>query len=130
MPAYDRTLFEPPAPVAKVMLRDPTSGKKLPDVPMLIDSGADVTLLPEDSVKQLGISSDSAEEYELMAFDGSTTVSRAVRVDLFFLHRTFKGRFLLISQEWGILGRDVLNHLSVLLDGPHLSWDEVKPSGK
>ena len=34
MPAYDRTLFEPPAPVAKVTLRDPISGKKLSDVPM------------------------------------------------------------------------------------------------
>jgi hypothetical protein len=46
MPAYDATLFAPPAPLARVTLRNPVSGAVLPDVPMLLDSGADVTLVP------------------------------------------------------------------------------------
>lgn len=128
MPVYDDVVFEPAAPVARVTLRDPTSGKMLADVLMLIDSGADVTLLPETSIQQLGVSVNSDEEYELMSFDGNTTVSKVVRVDLLFIRRTFKGRFLLINQEWGILGRDILNHLSLLLNGPSLIWDEYKSS--
>ena len=46
MPAYDDEGFSPAAPVAIVILRHPDSGKSLADVPMLIDSGADATLLP------------------------------------------------------------------------------------
>lgn len=64
------------------------------------------------------------EAYELMGFDGSLSVARAVRLDLLFLRRSFKGRFLLINQEWGLLGRDILNHESLLFDGPGLSWSE------
>jgi hypothetical protein len=44
MPAYDATRFTPPAPLAKVTLRNPANGAALPDVPMLLDSGADVTV--------------------------------------------------------------------------------------
>jgi hypothetical protein len=53
MPAYDSSLFNPPAPLAKVSPRDLSSGKIVSDVPMLIDSGADITLVPESSVEQL-----------------------------------------------------------------------------
>ena len=52
MPAYDHTLFDPPAPIARVTLRRIEGGRDCPEVPMLIDSGADVTLLPEKSVQQ------------------------------------------------------------------------------
>jgi hypothetical protein len=30
----------------------------------------------------------------------------------------------LIDQEWGIIGRDVLNLVVLLLDGPKLTWIE------
>jgi hypothetical protein len=46
MPGYDPDQFDPPAPVARVELRDPASGAVVADVPMLIDTRADVTLLP------------------------------------------------------------------------------------
>jgi len=129
MPAYDASLFDPPEPLAKVTLRNRGDGTTLSDVPMLLDSGADVTLVPQASVRQLGMQVDPNEGYELMGFDGSRSMAQAVQLDLIFVRRTFRGRFLIISQEWGVLGRDVLNHLSLLLDGPHLSWNE-SPSGE
>jgi hypothetical protein len=125
MTAYESSLFDPPAPLARVTLRHP-SGAVLSDVAMLLDTGADVTLLPRVAVERLGISSDSNEGYELMGFDGSTSVARVVELDLLFLRRAFKGRFLVINQEWGLLGRDVLNHLSLLFDGPSFSWSETQ----
>ncbi len=70
MPAYDAACFDPPAPVARVVLRDPLSGRSAADVPMLIDSGADVTLLPRSSLESLGVDAAAGEEYELTAFDG------------------------------------------------------------
>lgn len=124
MQRYDSDLFSPPAPLAKVVLRDPEGGAAMSDVPMLLDTGADVTLIPRSAVSELGLQPDSEESYELMAFDGSRSLAQVIRLDLGFLNKTFKGRFLLVEQAWGILGRDVLNHLSLRLDGPRLQWGE------
>ena len=46
MPRYDDVRFSPPAPVAAVTVRVPLTGDAVADVPMLIDTGADVTLTP------------------------------------------------------------------------------------
>jgi predicted aspartyl protease len=121
MPAYNESLFSPPAPVASAALRNTETGTTR-GVLLLIDSGADVTLLPRPAVEALGIQSSGT--YELMGFDGSTSFADAVRADLLFLNKTFKGQFLLVNQEVGILGRDVLNRVALLLDGPHLTWEE------
>ncbi len=123
MPAYESNLFSPPAPVARVTLRNPQSGATLGDLSLLIDSGADVTLLPKASVDFLGISVSANSGYEVSGFDGSTSISQSVRADLIFQRKTFRGEFLLTDQEVGFLGRDVINYLSVLLDGPRLNWE-------
>ncbi|HKH47697.1 MAG TPA: retropepsin-like aspartic protease [Thermoanaerobaculia bacterium] len=95
---------------------------------MLLDTGADVTLIPRASIDQLGLAPDSEEGYELMGFDGSKSIAQVVRLDLVFLKKTFKGKFLLVDQEWGLLGRDVLNHLGLFFDGPRLHWGEQRPA--
>ena len=90
---------------------------------MLIDSGADVTLLPKAVVDSLRLER-SDTKYQLLAFDGELCISEAVRGEFLFLGRVFKGQFLIVDQAVGIVGRDVLNHVSLLLDGPNLQWDE------
>ncbi len=129
MPAYDAHLFSPPAPIAKVSLRNPENGTVVSDVAMLLDTGADVTLLPRASVEQLGISVEQNEGYELRGFNGSVSIAQVVRADLLFLRRAFKGKFLLIEQEWGLLGRDILNHVSLVFNGQRLVWEEERRSG-
>lgn len=124
MPRYDSNLFNPPAPVARVTLRDPGNGNTARDILMLIDSGADITLIPQTSVDELKSDFGPQESYELKGFDGQRSVAQSVQLDLVFLRRTFRWRFLIINSEAGILGRDVLNHLAFLLDGPRLSWKE------
>jgi hypothetical protein len=123
MPDYDSSLFSPPAPFARVKLRNPETGATVDALAMLLDSGADVTMVPQRFVRQIGVA-ELNESYELMGFDGNTSRVAAVRLDLVFLRRAFKGRFLLTNQEWGLIGRDILNHVSILLDGPHLTWNE------
>lgn len=129
MPAYDGQLFNPPAPLAKVSLRHPAKESIVADVAMLLDTGADVTLLPRRVVEQLGAEIIEDESYELQGFDGSLSTAQVVRVDLLFLRRAFKGRFLLIDQEWGLIGRDILNHVSLVFDGHRLMWEEQPRSG-
>jgi len=126
MPAYDANRFDPPAPVAHVTLRHPVTGVSLSDVPMLMDSGADVTLLPREAVEKLEIVPVANKVYELQGFDGSLQLAEMVQLDLVFLHKRFKGQFLLIDQPIGILGRNILNAVTLLLDGPNAQWNEQK----
>lgn len=127
MPAYDTNLFAPPAPVAHVTLRNPDNNATQTDVPMLLDTGADATLLPRAVADALGITVMQGQQYELIGFDGSSSFAPVVRLDLHFLGRTFKGQFLLIEQEWGVMGRNILNALSLIFDGPNLTWDQYRP---
>src|SRR3954465_4711245 len=103
MPAYDAARFDPPAPLAFVTVKSERVGVEIPDVPMLLDTGADVSLLPRSLVTSL-VSPD-AKQYELEGFDGSTSTAPAVTVALQLLGRTFHGQFLLIDGWYGVLGR-------------------------
>ncbi|WP_095042671.1 retropepsin-like aspartic protease [Candidatus Promineifilum breve] len=125
MTPYNSELFDPPAPLAAVEVRGSDRESALITISMLIDSGADVTLVPKSCVDNLGITVVADQTYELMGFDGSRSFAPVVWVEMIFLKRIFRGRFLIIDQEWGILGRDVLNHLPIVLDGPKLSWGEA-----
>jgi hypothetical protein len=69
MPEYDSARFAPPAPLALVMVKTEQSDIAIPDVPMLLDTGADISLLPRVHVAAL-VSAD-AKRYELEAFDGT-----------------------------------------------------------
>ena len=55
--------------------------------------------------------------------------TRAERADtnavgLHFLGKTFRGQFLLVDGWHGVLGRNILNNLSILFDGPSQKWME------
>jgi predicted aspartyl protease len=91
MPAYDNDRYAPPAPIARVSLQHPDSGESVADIPMLLDTGADATLLPKSAVRALGLAG-TGEWYELVAFDGTTDESEAVQAVLVFLNKTFRGR--------------------------------------
>lgn len=126
MPEYDSENFNPPAPVAYVTLRNPATGAVLSNVPMLIDTGADTTLLPSDVVEKLGIKAEENIGFEVQVFDGDTKFLRIVKLDLLVLNKTFRGDYLLIDRPIGILGRNILNKLRILFDGPRGEWGEQK----
>jgi predicted aspartyl protease len=128
MASYDGTRFDPPAPVALVTLRHPESERAVSDVLMLVDTGADVSLVPRNAVAALALSSESDIQYRLVGFDGSVQSSSVVHLELILGKRKFRGQFLLIDQETGILGRNILNQLPLLLDGPGLRWHMHKPA--
>lgn len=128
MARYNSTDFLPPAPVAIVAVRSLVTQTGVSNVPMLMDSGADVSLLPRDLLAAIVGDTSGVPQYELEAFDGTKSMSQAVLLELEFLGKKFRGQFLLIDGPVGILGRNILNALSLLLDGPALTWWENKPS--
>ena len=89
---------------------------------MLLDTGADVTLLPQSAATEIGVSSEQGASYELAGFDGQISHARSVELDLLFLGKAIRGRYLVYDQDYGILGRDVLNLVSLLMDGPGETW--------
>jgi hypothetical protein len=127
MPSYDASHFDPPAPAAQVTLRDPQSGATVSNVLMLLDSGADVTLLPRSAVERLGISLAAGQQSELTGFDGSTSTAPVAILDMIFLGRAFRGPYVLVEEECGIPGRNALNQVTLLLDGPRQQWSEHSP---
>jgi len=118
MPKYDAENFDPPAPVAYVTLHNSATGVSLSNVPMLIDIGADVTLLPGQYVEDLDVEPDNEKTYEVQGFDGAAKLVHMVKLELIFLGRKFAGQFLVVDQPVGILGRNILNEVSILFDGP------------
>jgi hypothetical protein len=122
MQAYDASRFDPPAPLALVMVKSEQMGIEINDVPMLLDTGADVSLLPRSLVAPLA--SPDTKQYELEAFDGAKSTAPAITAELQFLGKSFRGQFLLIDGWHGILGRNILNNLSLLFDGPSRKWME------
>ncbi len=70
---------------------------------MLIDTGADATLLPLEYVEQLGVKPDENTLFEIQGFDGEIKFAKMVKLELYFLGRKFAGQLLLINQPMGIL---------------------------
>ena len=62
--------------------------------------------------------------YDAVRYDPPAPVAQAVELDMIFLQRAFRGRYLLIDDDRGILGRDVLGGVAVLLNGPGQEWAE------
>jgi len=126
MTEYDSENFNPPAPVAYVTLRNPATGDVLTNVPMLIDTGADATLVPAEVVEKLGIIAEENKAFEVQGFGGDTNYLKSAKLDLLLLNKTFKGEYLLVDRPIGILGRNILNKLRILFDGPREEWNELK----
>lgn len=116
MPDYDSKNFEPAAPIAHVTLRSRTTGLSVSDIPML----------PREQVTQLEVEPDKNLSYEVQGYDGEIKVAEAIEAELVFLEKKFTGQFLLIDGTIGILGRNILNALSILFDGPNENWTEFK----
>jgi hypothetical protein len=121
MPRYDAQHYDPPAPIAQVALRA-ANGAEVGDVVLLLDTGADTTLLPRSAITRLGITPDPSLAYDLIGFDGTRSTTQAVDVDMVFLQKAFRGRYLLTDSDRGILGRDVLASVALLFNGPAQEW--------
>lgn len=87
-----------------------------------------MTLVPRAAADSLGLSPDPHKQYQLMGFGGGVSFAPVVRLELVFCARTFRGQFLVVEQEWGVMGRNVLNAISLTLDGPRLAWQEHRPA--
>lgn len=124
MTKYDKS-FEPPAPVAEIALRNIGTGERLGNIFVLLDTGADISLLPIRAIEKLQIE-PSGEKVNLIGFDENQNEADVYALQVIFLGKRLTGNYCAINGEIGILGRDVLNEFSVIFDGVNLEWKENK----
>ena len=115
-------IYSPPAPIAWVKLRNSDTLEIIDNVPMLLDTGSDITLLPKTYCDRIGVKVSETESLELEGFNQTITVAYYVHLDFIFLNKLFRGKFLVYDCNEGIIGRDILNKFSILFDGINSEW--------
>ncbi len=122
---YDLAEFEPPAPVADLEVSNPAThaaergrGK--------LDTGADVSVIPEAWAAKLHLM--PAGFFEVASFDGRVTETPTYYVNVSMNGFRFELVKVLSSRRTNaLLGRDILNRLSVTLDGKTLTIQVSDP---
>ncbi len=113
---YNRTDYDPPAPVFDVFVSAPGDPEWRVSTSALLDTGADVSVLAPGIAKRLGL--------PLLGWMELAGVNQQADSVPFWLAviETPVGRFQLGVAEIGpqsIVGRDVLNQLCLTFDGPN-----------
>jgi len=125
MPAYEAT-FSPPAPVARALVRGP-GGRFRSNVPLLIDTAADVSLVPAEVARDVGAQVRSADT-TIQLLDGGQIDADVADLTLEILRYRFQVQCLVVEAPYGVLGRNILNLLVLSLDGPARTWSLSTPT--
>lgn len=113
---YDAT-YDPPIPVCGVNLIAPSTGQSI-ELTAIVDTGADGTIVPLHYLQELG--ARRAFETGLSSQWGERRSVFLYLVDLQIGELILPGIYV-VGDELGqevVLGRNVLNRLRLLLDGP------------
>ncbi len=119
--------LRPPAPFVNVSLRCQATGRQMTSLPALVDTAADRTVLPGNTIEALGLVEDgrclfqgfSGEVLELPIF--------LVEVQIHDLPALQVRAVLGEREPYILLGRDVLNAHRILLNGPQLNLEIDRP---
>jgi len=113
---YSRN-FNPPAPIVELSIAAPLSNASTSST-ALVDSGADITVIPERAISQLKL-----RRVDSMLASGfgkgvieATVYSAILSVEGILKPKIY--RILRWDEDYALLGRDLLNQLIAMLNGP------------
>ena len=117
---YYSNRYHPPAPILEIVIRDDDNHESVP-YEVLVDSGADATVIPKSWLKGLNVTPTRSGNMTIHWGDRRPATLYGVDIRI--------GTIVLPAIEvvadpkskGGILGRDALNQLRVVLNG----WAEV-----
>ncbi len=117
--SYNRQVV-PPAPFIHVMLRCNETGREIGPSPAQRGSAADRTVLPESYVEALGLL--PLDKLPIGGFGGQVLLlsTSRVQVGIYEFPPVMIEAIAHAEEPFVLLGRDVLNHFRVLLDGLRL----------
>jgi predicted aspartyl protease len=113
----------PPFPTVPVTLRNDTAERRIGPLPALLDTGSDGTLVPIDHLWQ--IRATPISDARIRSHWGELRRVQLFLVELAIDELTLPGVIVVGDDEGDeiVLGRNVLNKLRVLLNGPAGSTD-------
>jgi gag-polyprotein putative aspartyl protease len=114
---------QPPAPFVNVSIRCPGTGKQSLNVPALVDTAADRTVLTGHLIEALGLVEDGRLSFQGFAGDVVELPIFLAEVQVHDLPPRLIRAVLGEREPYVLLGRDVLNAHRILLDGPQLALE-------
>lgn len=117
---FDANLYgSNPAPVKLIRFTNPIITTHFVDLEALVDSGSTVTMIPKDIAQDLAL--QEIDRRLVRDYEGVSRLSPVYVVEVSC--DTFTQRVEAVETKGiPIIGRDVMNGLEVILDGPHQRW--------
>ena len=121
--------YAPPAPFIPVRISPFAHPDHAVSFPAKIDTGSDITAIPEAVVTQLGLR--EKDRLTVSGFDNQLAEipEYAIRLELPSGPRGHVD-VIVIQADYVLLGRDVLNLLRLLLDGPALTLEILEAANR
>jgi predicted aspartyl protease len=119
----------PAVPSVLLNLAHPVTGQRVENVAALADTGADQTVIPERVVEALGLL--QLDQEVVRGFDGGSQILPTYLVQLQIRDLTPVEVEVIASGRVpnAVVGRDVLNRYTIVLDGPGLVLSISDESG-
>lgn len=118
---YDQT-EEPPAPFIDLLLRHPEQPDQSLSIRAKIDTGADISALPDRLIAQLNL--PITGKLLVRGYEGRSQEVTAYAVHIEIDSARFRVYEVLATHEsHALLGRDILNYFYLRLNGPELTMD-------
>lgn len=115
----------PAAPIVSVQVLNPATGQSS-DLNALVDSGAAISVAPLDTVREIGLKPiDRLEVREFEAIPTTVPVFRSTWIIAGFV--VVGVEFVAVEREGTLLGRDLLQHFILTLNGKTATFDLVDP---
>lgn len=123
---YNDSILKPPGPIVPVTVR--AAGRLSPARTRLgeLDTGSDITVIPQSLVKELRL----APKYPVLihGYDDVETARWAFLVDMELADCVLEMiKVVAISRGTILLGRDVLKHFIITLNGKTQTFEMVDP---
>ncbi len=121
---YVRSL-DPPAPFLPITVAHPMRPNAVQSALAQVDTGSDITAIPASQVQALNLS--ERHLLRVVGYDNQPATIPTYDAMIEIAHLRLRLQVVAISADDALIGRDALNLLRLLLDGPALTLEILAP---